>query len=335
MSHAALALKKLAERILAKGSDLPLAMLLELAVPVARLRAAARHQGLTPKGGFRIERAPAHVLAALLAEQRDPEHLDEVLALLVPRHDAEPAAAPPSSALADVQALLALREAELARLRAETERLREAAARTRERESELVRRFELAERDRALLFARLQQRTEPTAATGPTARDDRDLQRRLHELEDEREGFLAADAALRRQLAHDQTRIRELLTTVAELEPLVPKGRRRRREPAVEPEPPPTTFRVPYFAASFYKSLAGKERKAIERAVQAVLLFCTEGYGYPGLEVKQMGGQDTWSLRASRGLRVYFRPRDDGDIEVLEFADREEQHTTLRRLKER
>jgi hypothetical protein len=92
---------------------------------------------------------------------------------------------------------------------------------------------------------------------------------------------------------------------------------------------------MPYFAPSFYKSLAGKDRRAIERAVHAVLLFCTEGYGYPGLEVKQMGGQDTWSLRASRGLRVYFRPRSDGDIDVMEFADREEQHTTLRRLKER
>jgi hypothetical protein len=51
--------------------------------------------------------------------------------------------------------------------------------------------------------------------------------------------------------------------------------------------------------------------------------------------VKQLGGQDTWSFRASLGLRVYFRPVGDGDIELLELADREEQHTTLRRLKEK
>jgi hypothetical protein len=66
-----------------------------------------------------------------------------------------------------------------------------------------------------------------------------------------------------------------------------------------------------------------------------VLLFCTEGHAYPGLDVKQLGGQDTWSLRASLGLRVYFRQRDDGDVEFVEVADREEQNTTLRRLKER
>ena len=86
---------------------------------------------------------------------------------------------------------------------------------------------------------------------------------------------------------------------------------------------------------SFYKSLVGKERKSVERAFQAILLFCTEGHAYPGLEVKQLGGQDTWSLRASLGLRVYFTQRPDGDIELLELADREDQHTTLRRLKER
>ena len=92
---------------------------------------------------------------------------------------------------------------------------------------------------------------------------------------------------------------------------------------------------VPYFLPSFYKSLDGKDRRAVERAVQAILLFCTEGHSYPGLEVKQLGGQDTWSLRASLDLRVYFRPLPDGDVEVLELADREDQRTTLRRLKEK
>jgi len=334
MSHAALALKKLAERILAKGSDLPLAMLLELAVPVARLRDLARRQGLTPKGGYRIERAPATVLAPLLAEQRDPTQLDEVLGLLVPVPVGRPAA-DDSAATADTQALLALREAELVRLRVEVEHLRDVAAHQRERESDLARRLELAERDCAVLQGRLQRLAQPPAPKEGEPRGDRELPRRLRELEDEREGFLAADTALRRQLAHNQTRLRELAQLEAELEPLVPKGRRRQKQAASEPEPAPAAVRVPYFAPSFYKSLVGKERRAIERAVHAVLRFCTEGYGYPGLEVKQMGGQDTWSLRASRGLRVYFRPRNDGDIEVLELADREDQHTTLRRLKER
>lgn len=333
MSHRSLALKKLAERVLEKGADLPLALLLEFAVPVARLRDVARRQGLTPKGGFRIDRAPANVLAPLLAEQREAAQLDEVLGLLVPAPPAKPAADEASVAGADAQALLSLREAELGRLRDELERTREAAARARAREADLQRRLEFAERDRTVLLARLQQKDAPPAKAEPP-RDAAELARRVRDLEDERQGFEAADTALRRQLAHNQTRLRELLQTLAELEPLVPKGRRRKQSAAVEP-PAPAEFRLPYFTPSFYKSLVGKDRRAVEQAVHAVLLFCTEGYGYPGLEVKQMGGQDTWSLRASRGLRVYFRPRDDGDIELLELADREDQHTTLRRLKDR
>ena len=75
---AAIVLKKLAERVLAKNGDVPLAQLLELLVPVRRLRDLARDLGLTPKGGFRVDKAPAHVLAPLLAEVREPEPLDRM-----------------------------------------------------------------------------------------------------------------------------------------------------------------------------------------------------------------------------------------------------------------
>ena len=118
------------------------------------------------------------------------------------------------------------------------------------------------------------------------------------------------------------------LTSVSQAEilygiQLLPKGKRRRKP---QPEPPPQPerrFLLPRFLPSFYKSLEGKDRRAVEKAIQAVLLFCTEGHAYPGLEVKQLGGQDTWSLRASLGLRVYFRPLPDGEIELLERIGRE------------
>ena len=334
MSEQALPLRKLGERVLAKGGDLPLAMLLEHLVPARALRELARKLGLSPKGGFRLERAPARVLAPMLAELRDSKQLDEVLALLLPGKAPVAEAEPDPAVAADHAALLALREAELARLRDELERAREGAARAREREAEQSRRLDHAERDAAVLRKRAEAGTKPatTAVTG-RAEVERELQRQVRELEGEREGFFAADEALRRQLAHNQSRLRELEETVAELEALLPKGRRKQKAP-----PPPVDdrrFRLPHFQASFYKSLVGKDRKSVERAFQAILLFCTEGHAYPGLEVKQLGGQDTWSFRASLGLRVYFRPLDDGDIELLELADREEQHTTLRRLKDK
>jgi phage terminase small subunit len=332
MSEQSLVLKKLVERALAKGGDLPLALLLELMVPVRRLRELARKFGLTPKGGFRIEHAPARVLAPLLGELREPSQLDEVLTLLVPRTEAarEPVE---TQAGFDAQARLSLRESEVASLRDELERAREGATRTRERESELLRRLDRAERDTAQLRRELEAPKHLDGRAEPPP-DDRDLQRAVRELEGEREGFVAADAALRRQLAYYQTRLRELEATVTELEALLPKGKRRRKQPPPEPVDDTRRFCLPHFLPSFYKSIEGKERRSVERAFRAILLFCTEGHSYPGLEVKQLGGQDTWSLRASLGLRVYFRPLPDGDIELLELGDREDQQRTLRRLKE-
>lgn len=336
MSGTSPALKKLAERVLAKGADVPLALLLEHVVPVARLRELAQKHGLSPKGGFRIGRAPAHVLAPLLAEQREPERLDDVLRLLLPlapvvADDAKDTAL--ERAATEQAAVLALRDAEIARLRDEIERARESAARAQKRETELTRRLEQSEQARSLSQNRAG-RGDVAPARPALDAGEAAARRRVRELEDEREGFVLADEALRRQLAHNQTRLRELERMVEELRAAVPKGRRGRKPP---PEPPPEdrSFRLPWFQPSFYRSLEGKDRRAIERAFQAILLFCTEGHAYPGLEVKQMGGQDTWSLRASLGLRVYFRQREDGDVELLELGDREEQNTTLRRLKDR
>jgi hypothetical protein len=302
------------------------------------MRDLARDLGLTPKGGFRLDRAPAHVLAPLLAEQRDREPLDRVLALLLPhqRGDVEPASEPGPAAAVDLQPLLTLREAELARLREDLERAREASNRGRDREAEAARQLQQLATEVAKLRGAVAHSRPEAAPPALDPRDDKGLQRRLHDLESERDGFAAADQALRRQLAHNQSRLRELEATVQELEALLPKGKRRRKPPPAEPEPAgDRRCRLPHFAPAFYKSLEGKDRRAIERAFQAILLFATEGHGYPGLEVKQLGGQDTWSLRASLGLRVYFRPLPDGDFELLELGDREDQHTTLRRLKER
>jgi hypothetical protein len=344
MNDGSVALKKLSERVLGKGSELPLAMLLELLVPVKKLRETTASFGLSPKGGFRIDKAPAHVLAPMLAELREPKQLDTVLQLLLssksPSVAESPASADEAAAsepvVSETAVLANLRVAELARARDELERAREAATRARERESDLSRRLQRAEQEVTLLRRELAYRSSSVAPTPEPAGADAEWMQRVRDLETEREDLLASDETLRRQLAGNQSRLRELEATVAELDALLPKGKRRRK-PQSEPEPESgdRRFLLPRFLPSFYKSLEGKERKSVARAFAAILQFCTEGHAYPGLEVKQLGGQDTWSLRASLGLRVYFRQLPDGEIELLELGNREDQHTTLRRLKER
>lgn len=335
MNGRQLLVRRLADEVL-RGRSLPLELLLEVLIPVRRLRALARQFGVSPKGGFRLDRAPARVLAPLLARLEDPAQLDEVLAELLQGRDADGAASGGAKAApepAEPQPIVQLREQELQRARDELERARQAAARALEREAALRRELEQRDEEVQRLRAELQRPRPSAPAPGGSGRDDSALLARLRDLEHEIEAREAADAALRRQLAVERSRLRAAEEENAELSRLVPPGRRRRKQ---EPPPPPERRVVlPYFAPSFYRSLDGKDRRSVERAMLAILLFCTEGHSYPGLEVKQLGGQDTWSLRASLGLRVYFRPRADGDVEFLELADREDQHTTLRRLKDR
>ena len=339
MESSAATLKKLSEQVLKRDGQVPLELLLVLLAPVEELRKVAQKLGLSPKGGFRIERAPAKVLAEVLGEQRDAKRLEDILALLLPKPEAPPSPDAEQhrvdkEGLAEARALLSLRDAEVVRLRDQLERARESQARGRVREADLERQLLLTQEE-LTRERRAMHEQRKALEVEPTTREDRDLQHRLHELQAERESLLAADHEMRRKRSRDRSRTRELEEEVAELESLIPASRRRKKKPMLpEPEQERRTL-VPIFLPSFYKSLEGKERRSIERAVQAILLFCTEGHGYPGLEVKQLGGQDTWSLRASLGLRVYFRPLPDGDIEVLELGDREDQNTTLRRLKEK
>lgn len=335
MDESRLRLGKLVEQALTKAGELPLALLLEQLVPVGRMRDLVRKFGLTPKGGFRIEKAPAKVLAPLLAELTDAELLAEVIGLLVPAPPAS-GAKDDAEALADARALLLVRERALQQAEHELQKARDGAARALERAAELQQRLDAAARDSVVLRRELDEaRRAPKVVDAPLPADQKELLRQVRDLESTCDGFRAADEALRRQLAHNQSRLRELEDANAELEALLPSGKRRKKAPPPPPPEPERRFLLPRFGPAFYKSLDGKDRRAVERAFTAVHLFCTEGHAYPGLEVKQMGGQDTWSLRASLGLRVYFRQLPDGEIEVLELADREEQHTTLRRLKDK
>lgn len=355
MSDARLLLRRLAEKVMAQGGSVPLAMILEACLPLHRLRELARRFALSPKG-FRIDKAPANVLAPLLAELKDAAQLDEVVAALADRtsppaaqtsEDAADDTSGPAKALALAKLASAHGERETARreadrlgrdlerMRRELDKAEEGRSRAMERESEQRRQVERLQAELGLLRAEVERLRHRTSGSEPPAADGEGLHRQVHDLRQELLGYAETDAALRRQLAVYQSRIRELEDSVKELEELVPRGRRKKRAPEPPPPEPDKRVLIPRFTDGFYRSLQDKERKSVERAMYAILLFCGQGYAYPGLEVKQLMGQDTWSLRASLGLRVYFRQLPDGVVEFLELGNREDQNTTLRRLKER
>lgn len=335
MSAGPVRIDKLVELAIA-GEELPLALLLEVLAPVKELRRLAKEYGLTPKGGFRIDKAPAHVLAPMLAALKDAKQLDAVVRALQPavaesvpanRAAGRKAEAEPDPALAEVTARAGKLAEELAKAQA-------AGDRQRTRESALRQRLEEAEGEIARLRSQLSERRADRLQPAKPARDD--LTARVHELEQDLEARDAADEALRRQVAADRRRIRELEIAKAELEALLPRGKRKpKAEPAAVTAAPEKRIRLPYFRASFYKSLAVMDQRSVAQAFEAVWIYCTHGPSYPALQVKAIGGQETWSMRAALALRVYFKPREDGDIDVIEVANREDQPTMLRRLKDR
>ncbi len=335
MSGPSTAVQGLLRVVLEQEGKLPLERLVQELLPIGTLRDLARKHGLSPKG-YRIEKAPAPRLAKLLIDVRNPtlvtEVLEELLAL-PSRHDGGEKV--DGGRAEDFEALAKLREGELRAARQEIEKLRAQAALHRERESELT--SKLGQADQRAIAARAeveQLKRHQAGGPAPSVGAGRDDARRIHDLEREVEALGLAEEGHRRHAAERQARIRELEGQVADLEVRVPKGRKPPKE-KVEAPLLADTFRLPRFTPAFYKSLEGKERRHVEQAFQAALVFCTEGPSYPGLEVKQIEGQELWSLRASLKLRVYFELREERCVEFVAVADREDQHTTLRRLKER
>lgn len=307
-----------------------LATLLLALADVEKLRAIAKQHGLSPKG-YRVERAPDHLLASLFAESKDAEILAEVCELVLMSRQTTKASAPIKAV--ESAAARRHREQELDEIRAELQRSREQLARVRGKESSWNQRLQIEEEKAARLRSEIETLHRKVDHLGEAAVPS-DQSRRIHELQLDLETLGEAEEALRRLLAMRVARIRELEAQIHDLEELVPKGRRKKKVP---PSAPVLAegFRLPQFLASFYKSLEGKDRRSIEKAFQAIMLFCVEGPSYPGLEVKQLEGIDLWSMRASLKLRVFFRLREDGDADFIALADREDQHTTLRRYKER
>lgn len=325
---------RLVEQTLASGGKVELADLVAACVPGRTLRELARRFDVVPKG-FRIDKAPLPLLAAELVGTQSPEVLDELIPALVRAlgKERKPAAADtaPADADAATQQLLRLREQELAEARTEVESARQGQQRSREKEAQLSQKLQQAQEQLARQRAALEEQRGRPAPTQAGQRPD--LERRLHDLQGDLESRDATIDALRSNLALRTSQLRALETERDELLALVPKGKRKKEPPPEQPKLA-DQFRVPHFLPSFYKSLADKDRRSIERAMQAVLLFCTEGPSYPGLEVKQLGGFDElWSLRASLKLRVYFRLQGN-DVEVIALSDREDQPTLLRRLRE-
>lgn len=329
----------LREAALSANAAVPVVRLLEAALPVEALRELVRDKGVTPKGGFRLEKAPAKVLAKALLDPLKPEVVEASCTALA-EHLASAAApdeAAPAEPQQDLAPLLRLREQEVEQLREELQRAQRSAQSLREQLAERDRQAQLNQSalvQQRLQMAELQDRLDNRPA--PLPGNDREQTRRLHQLERDVEELETLEENQRLKLAEQAGHLRVAAVRIEELEDRLRKKGKRVDKPKPAAElPEAARFSIPYFTPAFFRSLEDKDRRTVERAYQAVFLYCTEGPKYPGLQVKPLDPAGVWSLRASRKLRVYFRPRPDGDVDILELLDRQEQETALRRYREK
>ncbi len=334
---------KLHEEALGGGGKVSLATMAEALIPVKNLRDVAREHGVSPKGGYRLERAPAKILAPLLCEPHLSDVLDDVCELLAEhmtlniaekKNAKKKADAAKTRAPAYLESVLKLTTQELELAKGEVTKAREVAQGLRDRADELNRRVQMDGERITQLNKEIEACREEMERLGnaqPVVA--RDQSNKILSLEKDLDEQNQIEWQQRIKLAEQAAAIREREERILELEELIPPGRKRKKKK--EPPKPPENFVVPHFTPAYLKSLAGKDRRAIEHAYRAVFLFCTEGSRYPGLQVKALDPSNVWSLRASRKLRVYFRRRPDGDVEILDLLDRQEQETMLRRYREK
>ena len=327
---------ELIQAVLAGRGAVPATLLLRFLLAEAALRELCGRFDLKPKGGFRVEKAPLHLLLPVLEKALlERDEVRQAVATALTAAAAPPPVPADKAPAGDAQRdrLLELKDQEIRRLRDEADKAREVAARRGERTEHLQRRIDELQDEAAQIRAEremLRRELDRAGKAGDPEPGSADkemvaLLRRVEQLE-------ALNEELRRSLALEATNIATLQAETEDLRSRVPDWRKKQPAPPPPDLPPIDTasFPIPVFSSEFYRSLAGRDRRVAQAAFQAVFLLVSRGPGYPGLETKRLEGTSSlWSIRATIKHRVYFE-FGEGEIRVLRLEDRREQDRFLR-----
>ncbi len=152
---------------------------------------------------------------------------------------------------------------------------------------------------------------------------------------------LAADAERQRrevenllsELVEARRREAELTTMLRARESgPAPSPARRSEEPVTEEVTP---WIMPVFTSEFYESVRRWEARTVKAAFDKIRLLCTN-LGHPGLDAKPIQGVDgLYRIFVAQDVRLFYRRRAAGQIEVLSLIDREDLDRYIRAYKSR
>jgi regulator of replication initiation timing len=325
--------QELMQALLTGRGSVAAGVLLRFLLLEPELRELCARFDLKPKGGFRIEKAPLHLLLPVLEKALlERDEVRDAVAAAVTAQAAAPAAEKTAPADPQRDRLVELKDQEIRRLKDEADQAREVAGRRGEHVEALQRRIDELMDEAAQIRAEREFLRRELDRLGKSPREPQDSDRDIVGFLRRVEQLETLNEELRRSLAVEATNIATLQAETDELRSKVPDWRKK------TPQPPPAdlpqqdagVFPIPVFTPDFYRSLVDRDRRVVQAAFQAVFLLVSRGPSYPGLETKRLEGTSSlWSIRATIKHRVYFE-FGQGEFKVLRLEDRREQDRFLR-----
>jgi hypothetical protein len=108
-----------------------------------------------------------------------------------------------------------------------------------------------------------------------------------------------------------------------------------RPAPAAEeaPREPGANWRVPIFSAEFYESIRRWDRRVLRNAFEKAYRLA-EDWRHPSLRAIPLEGlPNYYRIRVASDVRLIYRLREGGQIELLSLIDREDLQRYIRNVK--
>ncbi len=102
---------------------------------------------------------------------------------------------------------------------------------------------------------------------------------------------------------------------------------------APESRPDPATWSLPIFTAEFYDSIKSWDRKVLRIAFEKIVRLA-EDWRHPSLRAIPLEGlEGHYRIRIASDVRLIYRLREGGQLEILSLIDREDLTRYIRTAK--
>jgi hypothetical protein len=164
---------------------------------------------------------------------------------------------------------------------------------------------------------------------------DRDTRALLRRSESEAENRRREVEALQRKLEEARRREAEAAAQRKDVEAVPESSAPAPPEAPAASEEPASPFQVPEFTPEFYESIEAWDERILKSTFEKVLLLANN-FAHPSLDAKPMqGAAGLYRIKIGTDVRLLYRRKPGGGIEILSLIDRENLDRYVRQYKRR